>query len=164
MEMILRYINKSEGSFKLNYSLKTKDILKLCDNEFILFKNNFEKNNNSFPYVGPNVVNYIAIESGKNICGILVYAYHDKLLEYRENHDDNKHDEYAHIFDLEVSQNYRGKKLSEKLINACIEKCKKHNETGITLQGIDERAESMYDRKFGFKTYDNELRYMALNL
>ena len=164
MRTLSEYINESEYNFKLNYNLKTKDILKICENNFELFKNNFEKNNNSFPYVGQNDVNYIVIECGKDICGILAYAYHDKLSEYRENHEDNKHNEYAHIFDLEVSKKYQGKKLSEKLINACIDECKKKNESGITLQAIDEKVEYMYDRKFGFKTYDSKSRYMALNL
>jgi len=74
----------------------------------------------------------------------------------RKDYNTPEYKNYSNIFDLEVSEKYRGKKLSEMLINKCIEESKKEKCDGVTLRAIDHNVEKMYNRKFGFKVYNDK--------
>lgn len=157
------YIFESISDFKIVYNMNTKDVVDIADKcGFELFKNNFDKNNNSFPYMNPNDIKYVIIKYHSDICGILAYGIPPGLDSYRKNREDPSHNMFAHIFDLEVSEKYRGRKLSELLISKCIDLCKKENLSGVTLMAIDNSVAQMYERKFGFKIYNRKYRWMEL--
>ena len=142
-------------TFNIRISHNTIDIV--YHNNFSLFRNSFDKNDGTFPYVESDDMIYVTVDddNGK-IIGILAFALYDSLSQYREAHDDTKHKKYAHIFDLEVLPQYRGKGLLSAMINTCIKICHNEKQKGITLMAKDKLLAKTYNKKYGFGIYDNE--------
>ena len=132
------------------YNYTTEDIIKIAKKfNFKLFIDNFNKNNNSFPYVNSKDVKYIVVQEGENVCGILAYSLPESLDEYRrQNKDPNIN--LAHLWDIEVLENFRGQALSAQLLFRLFGQDLK----GITLKVLNEDLIEFY-KKFGFELYSD---------
>ena len=132
------------------YNYTTEDIIKIAKKfNFKLFIDNFNKNNNSFPYVNSKDVKFIVVQEGENVYGILAYSLPESLDEYRrQNKDPNIN--LAHLWDIEVLENFRGQALSAQLLFRLFGQDLK----GITLKVLNEDLIEFY-KKFGFELYSD---------
>lgn len=159
------YESLSDDKIKIsNHKFTTEEIIKICQKyDFKLFIDNFNKNDNSFPYINSDNVKYIVAISGNDICGILAYGNSKDIQDRWKAYEDNKHTRFAHIFDLETLPEYRGKGIATLLIKKAIEQIKQSGNKGVTLQGINRKTAKMYHDKFGFDVYkDQESPLMEL--
>lgn len=141
----------------LSSKKSTDDIISVVDSGgFSLFKDNFQKNNGTFPYVKKNDVNYITLSKDGKIIGILAFALSDVLEKYRSEKEDKKHNGFAHMFDVEILPDYRGKGYLGTMAKECISMCKKKGQKGVTLMAKDQNLASTYSKKFGFKKYTED--------
>lgn len=79
--------------------------LKACyTKEFTLFRENFKKNNKTFPYIKPNqaVIGYVS--KGNSIIGLIAYSYSENLETYRKAKCEN-YIKHSHILILKFCQN-----------------------------------------------------------
>jgi hypothetical protein len=83
-----RYLVKRKISIIFEQDIQTALNIVNKNKGFKLFKENFEKNKNSFPYTKPSDVKIGTITLGNNPIGIIAYAYPQALKKYRNNKKD----------------------------------------------------------------------------
>lgn len=155
MKSIIEYIKEEH----IDYILKVSQDIQVAldavkEGGFELFKDNFKKNNNTFPYVSSKDVKIGSITLNNKTAGLIAYAYPDALSKYREMHEDEAHNDFAHIFDFEVAPAYRSKGYSSKLIVGVIDELKKNKIEGVTLMAINQDVAKMYKSKYNFDYYE----------
>lgn len=121
---------------------------------FQLFIDNFEKNGGGFPYIPDDKVRFSVMLDGKKPAVIAAYGMPDGLGKMRVTHGELQFKDYAHLFDIEVGKDYRGKGLSKTMLQHVISNVRKSGAAGITLMAIDRRTAELYG-KFGFKVYED---------
>lgn len=146
--IILRQIQVSFGN-------NIKTALDACKKyDFKLFKENFKKNNNTFPYIKPEQAKIGVIKNNGNTIALIAYAYPEDLKDYRKAHKDS-HINSGHIFDFEVLEDYRGNNLGNILMEGVINEMKQNHIEEVTLMAIDKNMAKYYELRYGFKTYSD---------
>lgn len=122
---------------------------------FELFRKNFDKNDNSFPYMEKDNV-YIGTVSDKGkVIGMIAYAFPDGLEKYRFAKGDD-YIGFGHIFDFEVIGKYRGKGIGDMLVNGVIDEFVRDGVAGVTLMAMNRDLANHYSSKYGFVCYDGD--------
>lgn len=153
------------------------------DNKFHVlehyFTNKWGKGNNGFPYVKKNDSKFGIILYEKTApIGIICYALAQSLESkkeekesekpekkevnsYRKAIDDLDHNNYGHIFLLEVLKPFRDNGIGEQLINTVMGIMKKKGNEGVTIHASDEKILEAYRKsKYNFNLYNTTRRLL----
>ena len=121
--------------------------------EFTLFRENFKKNNNTFPYINQNQALIGCVSKGNKIIGMVAYSYSENLETYRKAKSEN-YSKHSHIFDFEVLPKYRGVGIGDILLQGAFNDMLKHGDVGATINAINTKVALHYS-KYGFEKTNN---------